>query len=154
MVGNYILGGGALVSRLSHELREKRGLTYGVYSQFLPMPGIGPLLINLSTKNNQAKIAMDITRKTLSSFIQTGPDKRELIAAKQYLIGSFPLSLGSNQSIADMLLKIAFYHLPKDYLQSYVDRINAVTTEDIKIAFQDIIRPNKLLQIAVGKEAH
>ena len=118
------------------------------------MPGIGPFLISLSTKNNQEKIATDVVRKTLSSFIKTGPDKQELIAAKQYLVGSFPLSLASNQSIADMLLKIAFYHLPKDYLQSYVDRINAVTTEEIKRAFQDIIKPNKLLQIAVGKEAH
>ncbi len=151
MVGNYILGGGALVSRLAYELREKRGLTYGVSSQFSPMPGIGPFLINFSTKHKQIKAAVDITRETLTSFIQTGPDEKELIAAKQYLTGSFPLSLASNRSIANMLLKIAFYHMPDDYLRTYVDRINAVTIQEIKAAFQQRITPNKLLQITVGK---
>ena len=151
MVGNYILGGGALVSRLAHELRENRGLTYGVYSQFSPMPGKGPFLISLSTKNSQTKTAIDVTRETLTSFIKTGPNEQELKAAKQYLTGSFPLSLASNRSIADMLLKIAFYHLPDDYLQTYIDHINAVTIESIKIAFQQLIISNKLLQVTVGK---
>ena len=152
MVGNYILGGGSLVSRLSHELREKRGLTYGVYSQFLPMPGKGPFLISLSTKNNQTKTAIDVTRERVASFIKTGPDEHELLAAKQYLTGSFPLSLASNRSIADILLKMAFYHLPDDYLRTYVSRINAVTADEIKLAFQQLVNPNKLLQVTVGKE--
>ena len=151
MVGNYILGGGALVSRLSNELREKRGLTYGVYSQFLPMPGKGPFLISLSTKNKQTKTAIEVTRESIVSFIKAGPDEHELLAAKQYLTGSFPLSLASNRSIADILLKIAFYHLPEDYLQTYVSRINAVTADEIRSAFQALIKPNKLLQVTVGK---
>ena len=154
MIGNYIYGGGALVSRLANELREKRGLTYGVYSQFSPMPGKGPFLISLSTKNSQVKTAIDVIRATLASFIQTGPNEQELLAAKQYLTGSFPLSLASNRSIADMLLKMAFYHLPDDYLRTYVARINAVTTEEIKRAFQQVIVPTKLLQISVGKRTH
>jgi zinc protease len=154
LVGNYILGGGALVSRMADELREKRGLTYGVYSQFSPMPGKGPFLISLSTKNNQAQTAINITRETLASFVKTGPNEQELIAAKKYLTGSFPLSLASNRSIADILLKMAFYHLPDDYLQTYIDHINAVSIESIKTAFQQLIIPNRLLQITVGKRAH
>ena len=151
MVGNYILGGGALVSRLANELREKRGLTYGVYSQFSPMPGIGPFLISLSTRHSQTKEAIDITRKTLRSFVQTGPNEHELLAAKQYLTGSFPLSLASNRSIANMLLKVAFYHLPENYLETYVERINAVRINDIKMAFQQQIIPTKMLEITIGK---
>lgn len=151
MVGNYILGGGSLVSRLSHELREKRGLTYGIASQFLPMPGKGPFLINLSTKNNQTKTAIEVTRESIASFIKTGPDEHELVAAKQYLTGSFPLSLASNRSIADILLKMAFYHLPEDYLRTYVSRINAVKADEIKLAFQELVKPNKLLQVTVGE---
>ena len=151
IVGNYMLGGGALVSKLAHELREKRGLTYSVYSQFAPMPGIGPFMINLSTKNNQTKAAIDITRETLASFIKKGPNQDDLLAAKQYLTGSFPLSLASNRSIADMLIKISFYHLPADYLQTYISRINAVSIEEIKMAFEQQIMPNKLLQVTVGK---
>ena len=73
MVGNYILGGGSLVSRLAVEVREKRGLTYGVDSQFAPMPGNGPFLISLSTKNNQATNALKITEDTLNSFINEWP---------------------------------------------------------------------------------
>ncbi len=151
MVGNYILGGGALVSKLSDELREKRGLTYGVYSQFSPMPGRGPFLISFSTKNSQTKTAIDLTRETLVSFMKSKPDEGTLLAAKQYLTGSFPLSLASNRSIADMLLKIAFYHLPDDFLRTYVDHINEVSAEKIQESFQQLITPNTLLQLCVGK---
>ena len=151
LVGNYILGGGALVSKLIEELRIKRGFTYGVHSQFSPMLGKGPFLISLSTKNSQAKTAIDITRETLVAFIKTEPDEDTLKAAKRYLTGSFPLSLASNRSIADMLLKISFYHLPDDYLRTYVNHINAVNANQIKQSFQELIVPNKLLQISVGK---
>jgi zinc protease len=151
IVGNYILGGGSIVSRLSLELREKRGLTYSVFSQLSPMPGDGPLIIGLSTKNSQTKTAIDVTRDTLATFIKTGPTEQEVVAAKQYLTGSYPLSLASNRSIADMLLKIAFFKLPDDYLQNYVSHINAVSTAQIKKAFQELIHPNQLLQVSVGK---
>lgn len=151
IVGNYSLGGGALVSRLVHEVREKRGLTYGVYSQFIPMPGIGPFLISLSTVNQAAPTAMRVVRETLSKFVQAGPSEAELSAAKQYLTGSFPLSLSSNNSIAEMLLKIAFYQLPDDYLETYVDQINAVTQAEVTEAFQKTIHPDNLLFVSVGK---
>lgn len=150
-LGNYILGGGALVSRLSEEVREKRGLTYGVTSQFIPMPGDGPFLISLSTRNQQAATALKITEDTLTRFIKEGPEDHEITAAKQYLIGSFPLSLASNGSIANMLLRIAFYHLPDDYLDQYTTKINQVTRAQIKEAFQRQINPEKMLLISVGK---
>lgn len=150
-VGNYILGGGALVSILSHEVREKRGLTYGVTSQFMPMPGNGPFIISLSTENKEAATALKVTQDILATYLKEGPTEKELADAKQYLMGSFPLSLSSNASIANMLLRIAFYHLPNDYLNTYVARINAVTTTQIKQALQKNIHPNKMLVIAVGK---
>lgn len=149
-VGSYILGGGSLVSILANELREKRGLTYGVSSQFLPMPGMGPFVISLSTKSNQSNEALSITRTMLSTFVKQGPTDTELAAAKRYLTGSFPLSLASNRSIADMLLKIAFYHLPQDFVDTYISSINAVTTQEIVDAFQQQIHPNHLLEVSVG----
>lgn len=150
-VGNYILGGGSFESRLGIELRHKRGLTYGVNSQFVPMPGIGPFIIGFSTRNDQALNAVNLTRKTLEDFVQFGPTEQELIATKQHLTGSFPLSLASNRNIAEFLLKIAYYHLPDDYLTQYTQHVNAVTTKDIKRAFQRLIHPDKLLQLSVGK---
>jgi zinc protease len=151
MVGNYILGGGSMVSRLSQEVREKRGLTYGIDSQFAPMPGEGPFIISLSTKNKETANALKITEDTLHTFINEGPNKQELEAAKQYLTGSFPLSLASNRSIATLLLRMAFYHLPDNYLDTYVARINAVTQDEIKKAFKQQINPEKLLLITVGQ---
>lgn len=150
-VGNYILGGGALVSRLSEEVREKRGLTYGVTSQFMPMPGDGPFIISLSTQNKEASKALGVTEDTLRQFINQGPSEKELSAAKQYLMGSFPLSLASNSSIANMLLRIAFFNLPEDYLDRYVTHINAVSAAEIKQAFQKQVNLNSMLLVSVGK---
>lgn len=150
MIGNYILGGGSMTSRLSYEVREKRGLTYGVDSQFMPMPGDGPFLISLSTQNKEATNALEVTKDTLAKFLDNGPSEEELLAAKQYLVGSFPLSLSSNSSIAGMLLRMAFYHLPDDYLDTYTANISAVSVADIKKAFQAQIHPDKMLQVSVG----
>lgn len=150
-VGNYILGGGALVSRLAYEVREKHGLTYDILSQLMPMPGEGPFMISLATQNKQAAQALEITEQTLKEFIDKGPNESELTAAKRYLMGSFPLTLASNSSIASMLLRLAFYRLPDNYLDTYVDRINAVTTAEIKQAFQKRIHPQKMVLVSVGK---
>ncbi|ARB92404.1 M16 family metallopeptidase [Legionella longbeachae] len=151
IVGNYILGGGLLVSRLAIEIREKRGLTYGIDSQFIPMPGIGPFLISYSTKNQQTKNSLDILQKTLDTYIKDGPSNEEMIAAKQYLTGSFPLSLSGNRSIANILLRMAFYHLPDDFLDKYTAHINSVTSEQVKEAFKKQVNPDKFLLITVGQ---
>jgi len=151
-VGNYILGGGSLVSRLQTQVRIKRGLTYGIYSQFLPLPGLGPFLIRFSTKNEQAANALKVTQNVLERFIEQGPDKSELIAAKKYLTGSFPLSLASNSRIASMLLKITFYRLPNNYLDTYVDNINKVSIKDINKAFHKRIDPKQFLTVSVGRK--
>jgi zinc protease len=150
MVGNYILGGGSLVSRLATEIREKRGLTYGVDSEFAPMPGEGPFLISFSTRNEQAKNALGITQQVLQNYLKDGPSDQELEAAKQFLTGSFPLSLASNRSIANLLLRMEFYHLPDNYLDTYITHVNTVTKNDIKEAFNQQIDPNKLLLVTVG----
>lgn len=151
LVGNYVLGGGALVSRLAEELREKRGLTYGVNSQFIPLPATGPFMVGFSTKGEQASMAESLTRDTLTTFVETGPNEAELQAAKQYLIGSFPLSIANNQNMASILLKIAFYELPENYLETYQNHVAAVSVSDIQAAFKKTLHPQQLLQIMVGK---
>ncbi len=151
LMGNYILGGGAMVSQLAIEIREKRGLSYNVNSQLIPMPANGAFIIALSTKTNQAEKALQVSRETLNHFLNHGPTEKELADAKQYLAGSFSLSLASNSSIANMLLRIAFYNLPDDYLDTYVAQLENVSTLDIKRAFKAFIQPENLLQITVGK---
>ncbi|MGQ3892103.1 M16 family metallopeptidase [Legionella sp. CNM-4043-24] len=152
MVGNYILGGGSMTSRLSQEVREKRGLTYGISSQFIPMPGDGPFIISLSTKNSQTSTALQVTEETLAGFLASGPSEEELMAAKQYMVGSYPLSLASNGDIASILLRTSFYNLPEDYLDTYIARVENVSVADIKKAFDSHIQQNDMLLVSVGAE--
>ncbi|MFI4962225.1 MAG: M16 family metallopeptidase [Legionellales bacterium] len=150
MVGNYILGGGSLVSRLAVEVREKKGLTYGITSELVPMSGEGPFIIGFSTKNEQASKALTITKDTLQKFLVEGPSQKELEAAKLYITGSFPLSLASNRAIANLLLRMTFYNLPEEFLTTYVAKINAVTTKEIKEAFKKQVNSKALSLVKVG----
>lgn len=151
-VGNHILGGGGLVSRLNDEIREKRGLSYSVYSYFRPMQQLGPYQFGLQTRNDQAQQALEVMQNTLKRFIENGPDEAELIAAKQNITGGFALRVDSNSKIADYLSMIGFYGLPLDYLDSFNDKVNAVTVADIKAAFSRRINADKMLTVLVGGE--
>lgn len=150
LVGNYTLGGSGLVSKLAEEVREKRGLTYGVYSSFELMAAPGPFTIKLATKGQQAQQALSVTLNTLNQFLKSGPSEEELIAAKQYLNGSFPLKLSSNKSIAATLINIGFYQLPLNFIDGYLDNINQVDTKQIKTAFDATINTKQLLTVMVG----
>ena len=149
-VGNYILGGSGLISRLSGEIREERGLAYSVYSYFIPMQQNGPFIINLQTRNDNGALAEELVSQTVTEFVQRGPTQEELDAAKKNITGSFPLRINSNGKIADNLLSIAFYDLPLDYLETYSDKINSVTLEQVKEAFQRRVFPERLLRVFVG----
>jgi len=151
-VGNYILGGGGFVSRLTEEVREKKGLVYSVYSYFMPLYVEGPLEIGLQTKKEQTEEALSIVNSTIKKFIDEGPNEKELMAAKQNLVGGFPLRLDSNAKIVDYLSMIAFYKLPISYIDNYISEINKVTVDQIKVAFKNKIDPNKLTTIIVGAE--
>ncbi len=151
-VGNHILGGSGLVSQLSDELREKRGLTYGVYSYFRPMQQLGPYQFALQTRNEKAQEALQVMRDTLTAFIDKGPTEAELNSAKQNITGGFALRVDSNSKIADYLAMIGFYGLPLDYLDSFNDKINAVTVAQIKDAFKRRVNADKMLTVLVGGE--
>jgi len=149
-VGNYILGGGGFVSRLTEEVREKRGLVYSVYSYFMPMAELGPFQIGLQTKREQSAEAMKVVEQTLDKFMQGGVSEAELIAAKQNITGGFPLRLDSNSKILDYLAVIGFYKLPLTYLEDFNKNINSVTTAQIKDAFSRRIDTHKLVTVVVG----
>lgn len=151
-VGNHILGGGGLVSQLSDEIREKRGLTYGVYSYFRPMQKQGPYLFGLQTRNDQTQEALSVLKQTVNAFIENGPTEQELIAAKQNITGGFALRVDSNNKIADYLSMIGFYNLPLDYLDNFNDKVNAVTVADINDAFKRRVHADKMLTVLVGGE--
>ncbi len=149
-VGNYILGGSGLISRLAVEIREKRGLAYSVYSYFLPMRQRGPFIIGLQTRNDQTQLADKVTRETVRKFVLNGPTEEELDAAKKHITGGFPLLLDSNKKIAGNLLNIGFYNLPLNYLDTYASKIEAVTIKDVQDAFRRRVDPERLVQVLVG----
>jgi zinc protease len=149
-VGNYILGGGGFVSRLTEEVREKRGLAYSVYSYFAPMREAGPFQVGLQTKREQTAQALSVVRDVLGRFIQDGPTAKELKAAKDNLIGGFPLRIDSNAKILDYLAVIGFYQLPLTYLDDFNKQVGKVTTAQIRDAFKRRIKPENMVTVIVG----
>lgn len=149
-VGNHILGGSGLVSLLSDEVREKRGLSYSVYSYFSPMRANGPFILGAQTKNQQAKQTLEVIRNTLLDYIERGPTDDELLAAKQNITGGFPLRIASNSKIVEYLTMIGFYKLPLDYLDTFVGKIKALTREQIKDSFKRRVHPDKFVSVVVG----
>ena len=151
-VGNYTLGSGGFVSRLMQEVREKRGLAYSVGSHFVPLAQSGPFEISLQTKKAQADEALGVVRAVLQRFIADGPSAAELRAAKQNLVGSFPLRLDSNGKILDNVALIGFYGLPLDYLDRYAENVEKVSAADVRAAFARHVAIDRLVTVVVGGE--
>jgi len=149
-IGNYILGGGGFVSRLTEEVREKRGLVYSVYSYFMPMAEAGPFQIGLQTKKDQAEDALKLVKETVDKFIKSGVTEAELKAAKANIIGGFPMRIDSNSKILDYLSVIGFYKLPLNYLDDYNKNVEKVTAAQIKDAFTRRINTENFVTVIVG----
>jgi zinc protease len=152
-VGNQVLGGSGLVSRLSEEIREKRGLAYSAYSYFMPMRREGPFILGLQTRTEQADAAARLLQDTLDAFVAKGPTAEELASAKKNITGGFALRIAGNRNIVQNLAVIGFYGLPLDYLDTFSDQVEAVTLEQIRDAFRRRIHPADLVTVTVGQPA-
>jgi zinc protease len=150
LVGNYILGGGGFVSRLTNEVREKRGLSYSVYSYFSPGLHTGAFTIGLQTRADQTEQALQVTREVLNNFVATGPNEVELQAAKDNLVGGFALRIDSNRKLLDNLANMAWNKLPLNYLETWTQQVEKVTVTDIKAAFQRKLQPEKMATVILG----
>ena len=151
-LGNYVLGGGGFVSRLTEEVREKRGLVYSVYSYFMPMAELGPFQIGLQTKKEQAEDATKVVNATVAKFITNGVTEKELKAAKDNIIGGFPMRIDSNAKILDYLSLIGFHNLPLTYLEDFNKSVAKVTAAQIKDAFKRRIKPQDFVSVTVGAQ--
>jgi zinc protease len=149
-VGNHILGGGGLVSRLFEEVREKRGLSYGASSYFSPRRGLGEFQASISTREDQTDEALQVLTQTIRDFIENGPSETELVSSKKNITGGFPLRIDSNGNISGYLSVIGFYGLPLDYLETFNDKVEAVTVEDIKDAFRRRLDADNFVTVLVG----
>jgi zinc protease len=150
ILGNYTLGGGSLVSRLFVQVRSQSGLAYSISSQFVPQQAPGPFIIMAQTRNEKAQAALAQMDQALQNFVANGPTQAELDAAKQNLIGGFPLMLAGNSNIADVLTVLGFYKLPLNYLDTYRQKLQDTTLVQVKQAVSQTLHPNAMLTVIVG----
>jgi zinc protease len=150
LVGNHILGGGGFNSRLMKEIREKRGLTYGVYSSFMPGRHAGAFTVSMQTRPDQAGQAVGLIHDELQRFVKEGPSDEELEAAKQELVNGFALRLDSNRKLLDNVASLAWNGLPLDYLDTWTTQVQAITREQVVRAFQRVLQPDRMVTVVVG----
>jgi zinc protease len=150
MVANHVLGGGGFTSRLTQEVREKRGLSYSVFSAVSPLAQPGPFFLGLQTQRERAEEALAVVRETLEAFVRDGPTDEELEAAKQNLLGGFALRLDSNRKLLDTLAQIGFYRLPMNYLDRWTDAVSLVTKEEIRTLLRQRLDLNRLATVVVA----
>lgn len=149
-VGNHVLGGSSLVSILGDEVRNKRGLSYSVYSYFSAMRVPGPFLMVAQTKNDKAEESLQVMRDTLKRFIEAGPSQAQLDSAKKNLVGGFPLKISNNAKIVEYIAMIGFYDLPLDWLDTLTGKIESATVEKVRSAFRRRVDPARNISVIVG----
>lgn len=150
-LGNHILGGSGLVSKLFDEVREKRGLAYHASSAFTALLKPGPFTASLQTRNDQTAQALEVLNKTLSDFVNQGTSEAELTAAKQNVIGGFPMRFDTNKKLATYVGMIGFYEMPLDYLDTFPQKMSELTVATISDAFKRRVNLNTLQTVTVGK---
>ena len=146
-----ILGGRASFALLSQEVREKRGLTYGISYTSSSMQLSGLNYGGFSTANANAGAALKLVKETLSAMAKSGPTDDQLRLAKSYLMGGYALRFDSNSAIANYLLGLQVRGLPKDFSNTRNEKINAVTRDQVRAAAKKYLEPGKMIVVAVGK---
>jgi zinc protease len=154
-VMNYILGGGGFASRLMEEIRNKRGLAYSVASFFDAGKYPGSFQIVLQTKNASAREAISIALQQMERIRKEPVSEKELEGARKYLIGSFPLRLDTQGSIANFLAQLEYHGLGLDYPERYPSLIQSVMREDVLRVAQKYLHPENPILVVVAnlKEA-
>lgn len=150
LVGNHILGGGGFVSRLTEQVREKRGLSYSVYSAFAPGLHAGAFTVGLQTRPDQAAQAVAVAQEVVQGFVRQGPTESELQAAKSNLVGGFALRIDSNRKLLDNVANIAWNGLSLDYLNTWTRQIERVSTADVQRAMARVLQPERMVTVVVG----
>jgi zinc protease len=149
-VANYVVGGGDFSSRLTNEVREKRGLTYGISTSFGDFRGGGYIIGQVATKRESMSESLAVIRDVLHTFAQDGPTADELTDAKTYLTGSYPLAFSSNSGIAAQLNSFQREGLPIEYVARRNGLINALTLDDVRRAAQRLFNPARLVIVVAG----
>jgi len=147
---NEIMAGG-FGSRLTEEIREKRGLVYGVYAYLLPLDHAPLVLGGLATQNARVAESIALVRQEWQRMAESGPSAEELADARTYLLGSFPLRLTDSDGTASVLMGLQEADMPIDYLDRREALFQAVTLDDMKRVASRLYRPEQLTVVVVGQ---
>jgi zinc protease len=150
LVLNQILGGNTLSSRLGTEIRDRLGLTYGIYSAFAAGINPGPFLISMQTAPGDAQKAIAGTLTLLKQIRDQGVTPDELSAAKRSITNSYPVELASPSNVADVILNNAINGLGRDEIRQFPEQIEAVTSDRVQQALQELIHPDRLVIVTAG----
>lgn len=150
-VVNYVLGGGGFSSRLTEEVREKRGLSYSVYSYLYPLDRAGVYLGGVATANASMKTSLEVIRAEWRRMAEEGLTEEELEKAKRYLTGAYALRFDSNAKIAGILVGVQAAGLGIDYTVKRNSLVEAVTVDDIRRVAARLLEPEALSIVVVGR---
>ncbi len=151
-LGNQILGGGGFGTRLMEEVREKRGLAYGIYSSFSPMAARGPFTIRVQTKAEQTEGTLALIQQLVRNYLEQGPSAEELAMSQKEITGSFPLSTASNADIAGELGNIGFYGLPLTFPEDFMAAIPRLTHQQVRDALQRHLSASDFVVVSAGPD--
>lgn len=150
LVMNQILGGDTLSSRLGTEVRDRQGLTYGIYSGFQAGITSGPFVITMQTAPEDADKAITSTLSLLKQFRATGVTEAEVATAKRSLTSIYPVELADPDSLASTILMDSVYGLGTNEIREYTDKINAVTLAQVNQAIQNLVHPDRVVVVTAG----
>jgi len=148
---NHILGAGGFESRLMQEVREKRGLTYGVYSYLVSQDHAATIQGQVASANNKIAEAVSVIRDEWERAATDGVTQAELDAAKTFVTGSYPLRFDGNGPIARIMVGMQMVGLPIDYIPTRNAMVEAVTLEDVQRVAKELLRTEDLHFVVVGK---
>ncbi len=148
---NSVVGGSGFASRLMSEVREARGLTYGIGSFLLPLDHAELYLGQFSSENARIAQAIEVIRDQWADIATNGITQAELDAAKTYLTGAYPLRFDGNGRIANILVGMQMDDLGLDYIPTRNDKVNAVTLEQINAVAARLLQPENLHFVVVGQ---
>lgn len=150
---DFILGGSGFGSRLTEEIREKRGLTYGIGTGFYQLDHVQAYSVSTSTRNESAAEVWGLIRAAWKQMRDNDVSESELADAKSYLVGSLPLALSSSDAIAGLMLGLRLEGLPLDYLDRRAAKIEAVTAADVRRVAERLLTPDGMTLVTVGRPA-
>lgn len=150
-VMNHLLGGGSFTSMLFQEVREKRGLAYGVYTRLYPLDHAGLIVGHAATANARVAETIEVIRDEWRRMAGGAVSAEQLADAKRFITGSFPLRFTASASIASILVAMQLEHLGIDYLDRRNALIEAVSLADVKRAAAKWLDPRRLTFVVVGQ---